>query len=122
MAERSYFDLRRLDLAVFDMPDLEVEEIPADAIAIDLRSKQAYQAWHYPDAVFLDFASALRAYPSMPRDKRYVLYCEFGLKSAHLADMMRTAGFDASHFKRGSATLMRYARGKGMPVTELDSQ
>jgi thiamine biosynthesis protein ThiI len=109
--ERSYFDLRQLDLAALDIPELEVDEIPADAITIDLRSKQAYQAWHYPDAVFLDFASALRAYPSMSRDARYVLYCEFGLKSAHLAEMMREAGFDASHFKGGSATLMRRARG-----------
>ena len=110
VAERSYFDLRQLDLAVLDMPELEVEEIPSDAIAIDLRSKHAYQTWHYPDAVFLDFASALRAYPSMSRDARYVLYCEFGLKSAHLAELMREAGLDASHFKGGSATLMRHAR------------
>ena len=121
VAERSTFDLRQLDLSLLDMPDLEVDAIPGDAVAIDLRSKQAYQTWHYPDAVFLDFASALRAYPSMARDQRYVLYCEFGLKSAHLADLMRTAGFDASHFKGGSSTLMRHARDGGQGATGRDS-
>jgi rhodanese-related sulfurtransferase len=57
----------------------------------------------------------------MARDQRYVLYCEFGLKSAHLADLMRTAGFDASHFKGGSATLMRHARDGGQDATGRDS-
>ena len=98
-----------------------MDEIPADAIAVDLRSKQAYQTWHYPDALFLDFATALRVYPSMARDRRYVLYCEFGLMSAHLADLMRTAGFEASHFKGGSATLMR-ASDTGAKLPEADLQ
>ena len=43
------------------------------------------------------------------------------MKSAHLADLMRADGFDASHFKRGSATLMRYARDKGVSITGPDS-
>lgn len=120
VAERSYFELRQLDLSLLDVPELEVDEIPADAVAIDLRSKQAYQTWHYPDALFLDFASALRALPSMPRNQRYVLYCEFGLKSAHLADLMRTAGLDASHFKGGSATLMRLAKNEGAERSQAD--
>ena len=34
------------------------------------------------------FATALRAYPSLPKDRRYVAYCELGLKSAHLAELM----------------------------------
>ena len=122
VAERSYFDLRQLDLSLVDMPDLEVDEIPAGAVVLDLRSKQAYQAGHYPDALFLDFASALKAYPDMPRDRSYVLYCEFGLKSAHLADLMRAAGLEASHFKGGSATLMRLAQNKGVELPQADSR
>ena len=57
----------------------------------------------------------------MSRDQRYVLYCEFGLKSAHLADLMRSAGLDASHVRQGSATLMRDERDKGTAPTRLDS-
>ncbi|MFP6630517.1 MAG: tRNA uracil 4-sulfurtransferase ThiI [Myxococcota bacterium] len=113
VAERSVFDLRALDLDALDVPDLEAHEIPGDATVLDLRSKAAYQAWHYPDALFLDFATALGAYPSMPKDARYVIYCEFGLKSAHLAELMQRDGFEARHFKHGLGDLLAYAREHG---------
>jgi thiamine biosynthesis protein ThiI len=118
VVERSVFDLRLLDLDALDVPDLEASEIPGGATVLDLRSKAAYQAWHYPDALFLDFATALRAYPSMPKDERYVVYCEFGLKSAHLAELMQREGFEARHFKRGFSDLLAYAREKGLATPE----
>jgi rhodanese-related sulfurtransferase len=68
---------------------------------IDLRSKAAFDSWHYPDALFLDFPNALRAYASFDSGQSYVLYCEFGLKSAHLADLMRRAGMNARHISGG---------------------
>ena len=52
------------------------------------------------------FQNALRAYPKMDRRQRYVLYCEFGLKSAHLAEMMQREGLDACHFTGGQKALM----------------
>jgi len=113
VAERGIFDLRALDLDALDVPDLEAKEIPSDATVLDLRSKAAYQAWHYPGALFLDFAAALRAYPSMPKDARYIIYCEFGLKSAHLAELMRRDGFEARHFQQGLGDLLAYARETG---------
>ena len=118
VAERSVFDIRRLDLGLLDLPDLEVEEIDPGAAVIDLRSKAAYENWHYPDALFLDFAHALRAVPHLSREKSYVLYCEFGLKSAHLAERMRAEGLDASHFKGGSANLSRWMESRGGPAAE----
>ena len=65
--------------------------------------------WHYPDALFLDFPNALRAYPSFDSGQRYVLYCEFGLKSAHLADLMRRAGLNARHISGGLGEARRIA-------------
>jgi len=116
VAQRTVLDLRELDLAALEMPELETNEVPEDATVLDLRSKAAYQHWHYEGALFLDFANALRVYASMPKDGRYVLYCEFGLKSAHLAELMRREGFDAVHFKRGLSELLRYARAHGKPM------
>ena len=74
---------------------------------IDLRSKAEFDAWHHEGALWLDFAQAMKAYPSFDRSKTYVLYCEFGLKSAHLAEFMRKEGFDASNFRGGTRALMR---------------
>ena len=114
VAERTVFDLRRIDLAAMDVEDLETRAVPENATVLDLRSKAAYQHWHYPDALFLDFGSALRAYPSMPKDRPYVVYCEFGLKSAHLAELMRREGFEATHFKRGLGDVLAFARERGI--------
>jgi len=76
---------------------------------IDLRSKPEYQAWHWPDALQLDFAHALETYASVDRDKTYVLYCEIGLKSAHLAELMRKEGLRAFHVRGGLKALQKMA-------------
>ena len=74
---------------------------------IDLRSKQEYASWHYPQALRLDFPHALQAYQSFDRAKTYVLYCDLSLMSSHLAELMRKDGFDAFHFKGGTPALRR---------------
>jgi thiamine biosynthesis protein ThiI len=109
VAERAVFDLVTLDPQAEGLPELEVEGVPPDATLIDLRSRGAFRAWHLPGALQLGFAEALRAHPSFDKTQRYVLVCEFGLKSAHLAELMRKAGFEAFHVRGGIQTLMRDA-------------
>ena len=47
------------------------------------------------------------AFPSFDATRRYVLYCEYGLQSAFLAEQMRKAGLNAFHVRGGSRTLKR---------------
>lgn len=115
---RSY-DLRRWGLSALELPALEIEEILSDAVVIDLRSPQSYRAWHYPGAIFKDFGSALKEYPSWDKSRVYVLYCEIGLKSAHLAELMHHAGFTVFHFKGGFAALVQYALERGLIPPEI---
>ncbi len=119
IADRSVFDLRSLDVESRGIPELEICAIPDDATVIDLRSRAAFAAWHWPGALHLDFVRALAACRAAARDRRYVLYCEFGLKSAHLAELMRRDGFDASNFRGGLAALVAQARAKGGKPPEL---
>jgi thiamine biosynthesis protein ThiI len=105
--ERALMDLRETDIERLETPYLEVEGIPEGATVIDLRSKEEFDAWHYEGALWLDFARAMKAYPSFDRSQTYVLYCEFGLKSAHLAEFMSKEGFDASNFRGGTRALKR---------------
>jgi thiamine biosynthesis protein ThiI len=107
VARRAVFDLRALDLETLELPELEVSHVPEGATVIDLRSEQEYASWHHPQALRLDFPHALRAYPSFDRDKPYVLYCDLGLMSSLLAELMRKDGFDAFHFKGGTRALRR---------------
>jgi rhodanese-related sulfurtransferase len=50
----------------------------------------------------------------MDRSRRYLLYCELGLKSAYLAEQMRRAGLDAWNFRGGLRALLRHARERGL--------
>lgn len=104
---RRILELRALDPRELALPHLDLERIPEGAIAIDLRSRAEYQSWHAPGALHLEFTHAQRAWPSFDPLQRYVLYCEIGLKSAHLAEQMRAADFDASHIRGGLRTLRR---------------
>ena len=109
MAGRSIFKLRSLDLDALSIPDLEVHRIPANATVIDLRTKDEFDSWHWPSAARLDFGHALKAYPEFDHKLTYVLYCEIGLKSAHLAEFMRKEGFEAFHVPGGLRTLKKIA-------------
>jgi len=108
IASREMLDLRAVDPADSGLGDLEKSEIPGGASVIDLRSKEKFRSWHYPGAVRLDFGQALEAYPSFARDRTYLLYCEFGLKSAHLAELMVREGLRAYHFRGGTRALRRH--------------
>ncbi len=107
VASRGILDLRGLDLEALEQPGLAVERLPAGAVLLDLRPIEQYRAQHHPDALHLEFSEALRAYPSLDRGRTYVLCCEFGLLSAHLAEHMRREGFAAWHFTGGQRALMR---------------
>jgi thiamine biosynthesis protein ThiI len=109
VAARKIFKLRELDVEVLGIPDLEVDRIPAGATVIDLRTKPEYQSWHWPDALRLDFGQALKTYANFDRNQTYVLYCEIGLKSAHLAEFMRKEGLRAFHIPGGLKTLKKMA-------------
>jgi thiamine biosynthesis protein ThiI len=117
--ERSVIDLRTLDLAASDHKELLADSIAPGTVVIDLRSKAAYKGWHYPDALHLDFSEALRAYPHFDDDQEYMLYCEFGLKSAHLAELMCDAKLRARHFDSGLKKLIKYARAQGFSTPEF---
>jgi thiamine biosynthesis protein ThiI len=108
-AER--IDLRSCDPDSQLLADLETSALPEGATLLDLRTREEFAAWHAPGALRLDFAEALRAYPSFAKEGEYVLYCEHGLKSAHLADLMRQAGLRAHHFRGGSRALRKWFGG-----------
>ncbi len=113
LAEREVLELRKMDPEACGIPEIEIDEIPEGARVIDLRQRREYDDWHYPDALQLDFGRARDAYASFAKDTEYVLYCEYGLKSAHLAELMREAGQRAYHFRGGTRALKKWVKAKG---------
>jgi thiamine biosynthesis protein ThiI len=119
LRERLVLDLRSLPAAVLSMPDLEIDHVPVGAVLLDLRTVAAYRAWHYPEALHLDLEEGLRLVERLDRDRIYVVYCELGLKSAHLAYRMRQAGLDAFNFRGGLRPLLAYAAARALVPLEL---
>jgi thiamine biosynthesis protein ThiI len=113
IAAREVVDLRSTDPDDTGLPDIEIDTLPDDAVVLDLRTRGEYEAWHAPGALHLDFGQAAEAYPHFARDAAYVLYCEYGLKSAHLAEMMRREGLSAWHFRGGTRALRRHLEREG---------
>jgi len=109
VAAREIIDLKAFDVAARLDPALAVDSIPPGAAVVDLRAPDAYRAWHWPGAEQRDYFAALRGFAAWPRDRRWVFYCEVGLKSAHLAELLRKAGFDAWHVDGGVRPLLRQA-------------
>jgi thiamine biosynthesis protein ThiI len=107
VAARRRYDLRALAPSDFEIPELEVNRIPEGATVIDLRGRAEYESWHHADALRLDFPRAVEAFPSFERDRTYVLYCDYGLLSTHLAELMRKQGFSAYHFQGGTRALRK---------------
>jgi len=108
-ARRRVHDLRGLDVEGLAAPELQVESVPPGAVLIDLRPRASFQGWHPEGALHLEFQQALRACASFDRSGTYVLYCDLGLLSAHLAERMRKDGFDARHLRGGTRALRRLA-------------
>ena len=117
--ERTVYDLRTLDMASLDQASLQIDHIPDGATVLDLRSKSAYDGWHYPGALFLDFSNALRVYTQLDQSQEYILYCEFGLKSGHLAELMQKEGLRAHHFSGGLSALVAFSNSKGFPPPDF---
>jgi len=113
VAARTVHDLREVDPATLGTDALGLAQagtggaIPEGALLLDLRSRAAYDAWHPPEALHRDFFHALKHFDELDRDETYVLYCEVGLKSAHLAELMQQAGYRAFHLPGGVKDLLR---------------
>jgi len=114
VAARRTLDLRELDAGDLVLPYLYTTEIPDDALVIDARPRSQYEPWHYPGAIHRDFWEILADFKSLDRDRRYVLYCELGLKTAQLAEKMQRAGYEAYSFKGGTRAIRAYAATRGL--------
>jgi thiamine biosynthesis protein ThiI len=105
VATRRAIDLRALASDQIGAQQLEIDHVPEGATIVDLRPRAVYDGWHFPEALHLNYAHALTSYTSFRRDVPYVLYCEIGLKSAHLAEQMQAEGFEAHHIRGGARQL-----------------
>ncbi len=103
------FDLRGLDLARLAGDSVFSQDVPDGSVVLDTRPAEQYRTWHWPGAKNLDYGTLLSSFNRMDREKTYLLYCEVGLKSARVAELMQSAGYEAYSFLGGVRALRRRA-------------
>ncbi len=111
VAESPKLDLRVRRPAVSADP-LALDHVPEGAVVIDLRSPAAFAAWHYPDAIRMDYVEALRAHAHVDASPTYLVCCEVEFKSADLAERLRGAGRRAHYFAGGTGRLLKWMVGR----------
>jgi thiamine biosynthesis protein ThiI len=115
VAESPRLELRAPRRPARDAADpLALDHVPEDAVVIDLRSPFAFDAWHYPGALRMDYSEALRAYPHVDAARNYLVCCEVEFKSADLAERLRAAGRRAHYFAGGTGKLLKWAAAREM--------
>lgn len=88
----------------------ELDRVPDHVAVIDLRTQTEYEHWCWPHAIHLEFDKAMEHAARLPRERAYLFYCEVGLKSAYLAEMMRQTGYEAWSFRGGVKPMQEHAR------------
>ncbi|MCL7970633.1 MAG: THUMP domain-containing protein, partial [marine benthic group bacterium] len=107
LASPHLFDLRALDMARVAGESVFTSDVPAGALVIDMRPMEAYHRWHWPGSTHRDYEYLLVDHLQLEPDRTYLLVCEFGLKSARIAELMQQAGYEAYSFLGGVKALRR---------------
>lgn len=99
-------DLRKLNPSDLVAPYLFIDRIPENARVLDCRPEDQYRRWHLPGAEHMEEWELLKNYRSLDRDPIYVLYCAHGIQTAHIAERMQQAGYEAYSFRGGLRRIM----------------
>lgn len=98
-------NVRQLSATDLVAPYIFTSELIPDAVLIDCRTEQQFNAWHAPGSIHREEWELARDFKRLDRDRKYILYCAHGIQSAHLAEKMQRSGYEAYSFKGGVAGL-----------------
>lgn len=109
VGERHVLDLRCLTAVDLVEPYLFIDQVPKGAVVLDCRSPEQYSAWHYPGAELRAPHEVASRMKELSKDSIYVFYCEHGVQTAHIAELMQRVGYEAYSFQGGVTRLRDWA-------------
>ncbi len=115
---RKVLDLRALSAADLVQPYVFAEEIPPQAVVVDIRSPEEWEAWHYPGAENRPMGELMASLRKLDRDRTYVLYCAQGPQAAFLAEQLQREGYEAYAYRGGIRSLQRQAEAADEAIAE----
>ncbi len=86
---------------------LYLTAVPEGSSVIDTRPREAFERWHWPGAIRRDLADLERHFGDLDRSDTYVLCCAEGVRTAYLAEVMQSQGYEAYSFLGGAPRMRR---------------
>jgi rhodanese-related sulfurtransferase len=81
--------------------DVPAADVPERAYLLDVREDDEWQAGHAPDAQHIALGQLGELYRQIPRDRDVYVICRSGVRSAHAAQALNTAGWRALNVADG---------------------
>jgi rhodanese-related sulfurtransferase len=104
------------------VPTITLDELPADALVLDVREPHEWQAGHIAGAVHVPMnsvpATATHDPAAIPPDRRIHVVCGMGGRSAQVTAWLVGSGFDAVNVAGG----MHAWEDTGRPMVSEDGQ
>ena len=75
------------------IPTVGVDSIPADAVLVDVRELEEWQAGHAADAVHVPMSALPGRAEDIPADRDVVVVCRSGNRSAQVTAYLNQAGW-----------------------------
>jgi rhodanese-related sulfurtransferase len=99
-------------------PSQAQERLHQGAVLIDVRERDEFDAAHVPGATLIPLSEFAERYVEMPQDKKIVLICAGGVRSARAAEYAASHGYNVTNLEGG----INAWAAAGLPVQAGGSQ
>ncbi len=76
------------------LPEIDPAEVGDDAVVIDVREGEEWEAGHAPQARHIPMMQIPTRVDEVPRDRDVVVVCRVGARSAQVVAYLRAQGYD----------------------------
>ena len=104
---------------MFHVPEVSSEEAKRmlqedkEVILLDVRTPQEHAQIRIPNSKLIPLDELRYAYRDLPKDKKYIVYCRSGERSAFATYFLRHMGYEAYNLA-GGILLWPYEKESGM--------
>jgi tRNA uracil 4-sulfurtransferase len=108
---RRVLNLRALTASDLMLDYVFTDEVPGDALVLDLRTEPEREEWHVPGSIHRDSWDLDANARALDPKRTYVIHCSQGTQAAQVAEALQREGFDAYAFRGGTRALRRKVEG-----------
>ncbi|MBI1759191.1 MAG: rhodanese-like domain-containing protein [Actinobacteria bacterium] len=83
------------------IPYVEVPAVPGDALLLDVREPDEWSAGRVKDSLHVPMGQVPARLADIPADRRIVVVCRSGGRSARVTEFLRQHGYDAVNLNGG---------------------